>query len=158
VPNAPESTAALYAGYFHEAHAAMRTVVNSLSPALLDWKPGEETNSICALIAHALDAGRFLTAIVAGVVLPRDGEAAFRVSGLDAERLVAMIDATERKVDGFLGSLTQDRLDTPIERPARTASGAFWLLHAAVDGRERIGQATLTRQLAEQATGPVQAT
>jgi hypothetical protein len=158
VSTAPEATAALYAGYFHEAHAAMRTVVSGLSPALLDWKPGEETNSIAALIAHTLDSERALTAIVAGVTLPRDREAAFRVSGLDAEKLMAMIDATEREVDGFLGGLTQDRLDATIERPMRTASGAFWLLHAAVHSREHIGQATLTRQLAEQATTRRQAT
>jgi hypothetical protein len=99
VPTAAEATAALYAAYFHETHTAMRTVVNGLSPALLDWKPGEETNSIAALIAHTLDSERALTAIVAGVTLPRDREAAFRVNGLDAEKLVAMIEATEREVD-----------------------------------------------------------
>ena len=142
---------------FHDAHAAMRTVVNGLSPALLDWKPGEETNSISALIAHTLDSERALTAIVAGIALPRDREAAFRVSDVGADRLVAMIDATEREVDGFLGRLTQDRLDAPIERPMRTASGAAWLLHAAVHRREHIGQATLTRQLAEQAVARGQA-
>jgi uncharacterized damage-inducible protein DinB len=158
VSTAAEATAALYAGYFHEAHAAMRTVVSGLSPELLDWKPGEETNSIAALIAHTLDAERALTAIVAGVTLPRDREAAFRVGRLGAGRLVAMIDVADREVDGFLGGLTQDRLDASIERPARTASGAFWLLHAAVHSREHIGQATLTRQLAEQATAPGQAT
>jgi uncharacterized damage-inducible protein DinB len=158
VPTAAEATAALYAGYFHETHAAMRSVVNGLTPALLDWRPGEETNSIAALVAHTLDAERALTAVVAGVVLPRDREAAFRVSGLGAERLVALIDATEHEVDGFLGRLTQDRLDASIERPARTASGAFWLLHAAVHSREHLGQATLTRQLAEQAAPPRQAT
>ena len=158
MPTAAEATAALYAAYFHEAHAAMRTVVSGLSPALLDWKPGEETNSIAALIAHTLDSERALTAIVAGVTLPRDRDSAFRVSGLDAEKLVAMIDATEREVDDFLGGLTQDRLDATIERPMRTASGASWLLHAAVHSREHIGQATLTRQLAEQATGSRQAT
>ena len=155
---AAEATGALYAGYFHEAHAAMRTVVSGLSPALLDWKPGEETNSIAALIAHSLDSERALTAIVAGIALPRDREAAFRVSDLDAGRLVTMIDAAEREVDGFLGGLTQDRLDAPIERPMRTATGAAWLLHAAVHSREHIGQATLTRQLAEQAVARGQAT
>ncbi len=155
---AAEATGALYAGYFHDAHAAMRTVVSGLSPALLDWRPGDETNSIAALIAHTLDSERSLTSNVAGVTLPRDREAAFRVSDLDADRLVAMIDAAEREVDGFLGGLTQERLDASIERPLRTATGASWLLHAAVHTREHIGQATLTRQLAEQAAARGQAT
>ena len=158
MPTAAEATAALYAGYFHEAHAAMRTVVSGLSPALLDWKPGEDTNSIAALIAHTLDSERALTAMEAGVTLPRDREAAFRVSALDAEKLVAMIDATERDVDRFLAGLTQAHLDATIERGVRTGSGASWLLHVAVHSREHIGQATLTRQLAEQATARRQAT
>jgi len=144
-------TTAMYAGFFHEAHVAMRDVVGGLSPALLDWRPGPDTNSIAALVAHALDSERNLTAIVAGVPLTRDRDAAFRVVGLAAEDLVAMIDAAERDVDGFLLLVTDDRLDAPIERPMRTASGAAWLVRAAVHSREHLGQATLTRQLAEQA-------
>jgi uncharacterized damage-inducible protein DinB len=145
---------ALYGDSFHEAHAALRTVVEGLSPALLDWKPGEETNSIAALVVHTLEAERALTGSVAGVTRPRDREAAFRVSGLDAGELVAMIDATERELDGNLADLTQERLDALIERPGRTASGAFWLLRAAVHSREHVGQASLTRQLAERAAAP----
>ncbi|MGO9180051.1 MAG: DinB family protein [Candidatus Limnocylindrales bacterium] len=98
----PAATAALHAGYFHEAHPAVREVVGGLTPALFDWRLGQEMNSIAALIAHTLDSERGLVAIVAGFMLPRDRDAALRVAALIADDVVTMIDAAERDVDGFL--------------------------------------------------------
>ena len=150
-PTTPTEVASL----LHEGHAVMRGIVAALPASTLDWKPGEATNSIAALVTHALDAERHLTALVAGLSLPRDREAAFRVAGLRGEDLVAQIDATERDVDGHLELATPDRLATTIQRPNRTATGAGLLIHALAHSREHIGQACLTRQLAEQAGGDV---
>ena len=83
----------------HLGHAAMRDLVAGLPVSVLDWKPGHETNSIAALVVHALDAERHLTGLVAGLALPRDREAAFRIEGLTSDELVAQIDAAERDVD-----------------------------------------------------------
>ena len=132
-------------------HAAMRDLVAALPASALDWKPGQETNSIAALVVHALDAERHLTGVVADLALPRDREAAFRVEGLTGDELVTQIDAAERDVDGHLALVTSDRLAATIERPGRTATGAGWLVFVAAHSREHIGQASLTRQLAEQA-------
>ena len=148
---AAAATSALYSSYFHEAHAAMREAVAGAGSSVLDWKPGDGTNSVAVLVAHALEAERAITSNVAGLALPRDRDAMFRVAGLGADELVAMIDATERDVDGFLASLTDDHLAAAIDRRGRTETGARWLLHVAAHTREHIGQATLTRQLAEQA-------
>jgi hypothetical protein len=138
------------AAFLHEGHADMRTVVAGLPVSTLDWKPGEETNSIAALVVHALDAERHLSAAVANLSLARDREAAFRAAGLGSDELMALIDATERDVDAHLGLITPDRLEATIVRPNRTESGARWLIRAAAHSREHVGQATLTRQLAEQ--------
>ncbi len=138
------------AAFLHEGHAAMRAVVADLPVSTLDWKPGGETNSIAALVVHALDAERHLTAAVADLAPSRDREAAFRVTGLTGDGLLALIDATERDVDVHFGLITPDRLRATIVRPNRTESGARWLIRAAAHSREHIGQATLTRQLAEQ--------
>jgi len=137
----------------HLGHAAMRDLVAALPVSALDWKPGQETNSIAALVVHALDAERHLTGVVADLALPRDREAAFRVEGLTGDELVTQIDAAERDVDGHLALVTGDRLAATIERPSRTATatGAGWLVFVAAHSREHIGQASLTRQLAEQA-------
>jgi uncharacterized damage-inducible protein DinB len=145
------ATSALYSSYFHEAHAAMREVVGGTGSSVLDWRPGNDTNSIAVLVAHALEAERAIMSNVAGLTLPRDRDAMFRVAGLGADELVAMIDATERDVDGLLAALTDDHLAAAIDRRGRTETGARWLLHVAAHTREHIGQAALTRQLAEQA-------
>jgi hypothetical protein len=135
----------------HLGHVAMRDLVASLPVSVLDWKPGHETNSIAALVVHALDAERHLTGVVAGLALPRDREAAFRIEGLTSGELAKQIDAAERDVDGHLALVMDDRLAATIERPNRTATGAGWLVFVAAHSREHIGQASLTRQLAEQA-------
>ena len=148
---AAAATSAVYSSYFHEAHVAMREVVGGAGSSVLDWRPGDDTNSIAVLVAHALEAERAITSNIAGLTLPRDRDAMFRVAGLGTDELVAMIDATERDVDGFLAALTDDRLAAAIDRRGRTETGARWLVHVAAHTREHIGQATLTRQLAEQA-------
>ncbi len=148
---AAAATSALYSSYFREAHAAMRAVVGGAGVPVLDWRPGDDTNSVAVLVAHAIDAERAITSEVVGLTLPRDREATFRVAGLGPDELVAMIDAVERDVEGFLAALTDDRLAAVIDRRGRAETGARWLLHVASHSREHIGQATLTRQLAEEA-------
>jgi len=135
----------------HLGHAAMRDVVAGLPASVLDWKPGHETNSIAALIVHALDAERHWTGVVAELALPRDREAAFRSEGMTGDELVTQIDAAERDVDAHLALVTDDRLAATIEGPTRFATGAGRLVFVAAHSREHIGQASLTRQLAEQA-------
>ena len=148
----PDSNLTAYvSSVLHLGHAAMRDLVAALPVSALDWKPGQETNSIATLVVHALDAERHLTGVVADLALPRDREAAFRVEGLTGDELVTQIDAAERDVDGHLALVTGDRLAATIERPSRTATGAGWLVFVAAHSREHIGQASLTRQLAEQA-------
>ena len=49
------------AACLHEGHAAMRAVVAGLPVSTLDWKPGEATNSIAALVVGAGSAGARIT-------------------------------------------------------------------------------------------------
>jgi uncharacterized damage-inducible protein DinB len=130
---------------------AMRDVVSGLDAEALNWKPldGQETNSIAALFAHALDAERFLIASSVDVTLDRDREAQFRVEVTSAYELVALIDRTEAEVNGWIDSLTSEYLAAEIARPNRTRTGAWWLLHAIEHSNEHVGQALLTRQLYE---------
>ncbi len=136
--------------HLREGHAAMREIVAGLTPAALDWRPGPDTNSIAAIFAHAVDAERHLTAAVAGLHLPRDREAAFRVTGLRAADLEAQVEAVERDIRDHLSRITDEHLAAAVTRGERTRSGAWWLLQAAGHSREHVGQAALTRQLYEQ--------
>lgn len=135
--------------HLRENHAAMREVLAGLTPEALDWRPGPETNSIAAIFSHAIDAERHLTAAVAGLTLPRDREAAFRVRGMTADELSAQIDAVERDVHDHLGRITEEHLSNSLTRGERTRSGVWWLLQVAGHSREHLGQAALTRQLVE---------
>lgn len=130
---------------------AMRGVVSGLDGAALNWKPlaGQETNSIAAMLAHALDAERYLIASSVDVTLDRDREAQFRVEVESAADLLALIDRTEAEVNGWIDSLTAAQLAADVARPNRTHPGAWWLLHAIEHSNEHVGQALLTRQLYE---------
>jgi len=130
---------------------AMRDVVTGLDGAALNWKPldGQETNSIAAMLSHALDAERYLVASSVDVTLDRDREAQFRVEVESAADLLALIDRTEAEVNGWIDSLTAGQLAAEVARPNRTHTGAWWLLHAIEHSNEHVGQALLTRQLFE---------
>jgi hypothetical protein len=144
---------AAVAAHFRNAHALMREVVTGLSPEALDSRLGPDTNSVAVLVMHSLDAERHITADVAGLSLDRDREAAFRVAGMGVDDLLAAIAGVERDVDTHLAGIAEPRLAESIARGQRTATGAWWLLHALAHSREHLGQAALTRQLAEQQTG-----
>jgi uncharacterized damage-inducible protein DinB len=130
---------------------AMREVVSGLPAEALNWKPlgGQDTNSIAALLSHALDAERYLIASSVDITLERDREAQFRVEVESAGELLALIDRVEGEVNGWIDSLTETHLAAEVARPNRTHTGAWWLLHAIEHSNEHVGQALLTRQLWE---------
>lgn len=134
-------------------HAGWRDIVTGLSTDALNWKPGDETNSIAVLISHALDAERFLLATSVDAEIDRDREAKFRVEASSADELLALIDQTERDGNGYLEMLTTDHLGQEIARTTRSHTGSWWLLHAIEHSCEHLGQASLTRQLWEQQQG-----
>ena len=133
----------------HETHAAMREAVGGLDAEALDWRPAAETNSLAALVAHALEAERFLVASAADVAVERDRDAQFRVQVSGPDVLLALIDRRETEIDGYLDLVGAEQLGREIVRSGRGRSGAWWLLHAVDHGREHLGQAMLTRQLWE---------
>ncbi len=63
---------------FYDQHKRWREVVTGLDAEALNWKPGEDTNSLAALVAHTCDAERFLMATALGITIDRDREAKFR--------------------------------------------------------------------------------
>lgn len=134
-------------------HSGWREIVTGLSPEALNWKPGDETNSIAVLISHALDAERFLLATSVDAEIDRDREAKFRVEASSADELLALIDQTERDGNGYLEMLTTDHLGQEIARTTRSHTGSWWLLHAVEHSCEHLGQASLTKQLWEQQQG-----
>jgi hypothetical protein len=135
---------------FHTQHEEWKKLISGLSAEALNWKPGEETNSIAALVAHSCEAERFLIAVANGIVPDRDREGQFQVSVSGPDELTRIIAETEPIVDGYIDSLTGDLLASEHALPGRVHSGAWWSLRAIEHSREHLGQALLTRQMYEQ--------
>jgi uncharacterized damage-inducible protein DinB len=132
-----------------------REAVAGLDADALNWKPGAETNSISALVAHAMDASRYHLANALGITLDRNREEKFDHTAASADDLLALIDATETDMRDYISRLTEEVLPIEHTRPSsitgtRTHNGAYYLFHALQHNREHIGQAALTRQLYEQ--------
>jgi uncharacterized damage-inducible protein DinB len=132
-----------------------RDAICGLDADALNWKPGEETNSIAAMLAHAMDATRYHLATTVGLTLDRNREEKFEHEAASADDLLALIDATEQDMRQYIGQITSDVLTVEQTRPSsitgsRTHNGAYYLIHALQHNREHIGQASLTRQLWEQ--------
>ncbi len=135
---------------FHDHWDSWREIVDGLETSALNWKPGDETNSIAVLVAHSCDASRFLMATAAGIELDRDREAKFETVTTGAAELSGLINATAAEIDEYIDQIDNSSLIAEHARPGRTHTGAWWLLHAIDHNREHIGQAYLTRQLYEQ--------
>ncbi len=137
-----------------EQHDVLRELVRGLTPIVLNWSPGPEMNSIAVLVGHLLDAERYLVAAALGETIERDRERWFRYEAPSDTALLDLIDQVERETLGRLARLTAETLvqefSPPNDRLGRSFTGLRWLLHAIQHNREHIGQALLTRQLAEQ--------
>lgn len=141
---------------FADQKATMREVVGGLGAEALNWTPaaGDETNSIAQMLSHALEAERFLVASAVGVEVERHRaaqvrEEQFEVAVASADDLLADIERTETLVNEWLDQLTAERLAADLPRRGVPHTGAWWVLHALEHSREHVGQALLTRQLAE---------
>ncbi len=135
---------------FYDQHKRWREVVTGLDAEALNWKPGEDTNSLAALVAHTCDAERFLMATALGITIDRDREAKFRTVVAEADELLKLIDETEAETDDYIERLTEDLLVSEHSLPGRTHTGIWWALHGLEHSTEHIGQALLTRQMYEQ--------
>ncbi len=137
---------------FHDQHKRWREVVTGLDTEALNWKPGDDTNSLAALVAHTCDAERFLMAIALGITIDRDGEAKFHTVVNETDELLKLIDETEAVTDDSIDRFTEDLLVSEHSLPGRTHTGIWWALHAIEHSTEHIGQALLTRQMYEQSS------
>ncbi len=142
------------AATLREQHQVLRELVRGLSPAVLNWSPGPGMNSLAVLVGHLLDAERYLVAAAQHDVVERDRERWFRYEAPSDRALLELLDHTEAESLARLERLTADMLvrewTPPNDRLGRRFTGMRWLLHLIGHNREHIGQALLTRQLAEQ--------
>ena len=137
---------------FHELHIDLIKTVEGLPPAVLDWAPGREMNSINALVVHLTGAERYLIGVVLDEPPERDRDAEFKAHGLSGEQLKEMLTGADDYILQGLKRFSAQNLESvhisPRSQKKVTASWA--ILHALEHTAIHAGHAQLTRQLWEQ--------
>ena len=135
---------------FHDLHADVLKNLGPLPAEALDWKPGDETNSVSVLIVHFTGAERFL---VGDVIMQdpsnRNRDAEFLVKAVSKEDLILRLKATEDYIRATLEGLRLPDLEATRLHPRHgTQVSVSWaLLHALEHTATHVGHIDLTVQL-----------
>lgn len=133
-----------------EVHDDLRRIMRDLSAEALNWRPGEEMNSIYVLVTHLLGAEHYWLAAAVARPISRDREAEFRAHGDDAEALLRLLDEADARARELLAYLTPETLAATFTGRGEPHSGAWCLIHTLEHSGQHRGQTALTRQLWEQ--------
>lgn len=142
-----------YLSLLQNCHNDIHKALDGLTPAALDWSPGQDMNSISVLIIHLTGAERYwIGDVAAGEPSDRDREAEFKVKNLGTDALKKRLDATLNHANTALEKLTLSDLEASRVSPrdGREFTVGWALLHALEHSTLHLGQIQLTRQLWEQ--------
>lgn len=118
-----------------------------LDPDALNWRPLPEANSIAGLVAHLLEASRFLLELGRGQTIPRDREAQFGQVAPDVATLLTRVDAGWEPLLAAARAYSAGDLSATRQFRDRQVTGAWCLVHACAHATEHWGQIQLTRDL-----------
>ena len=136
-------------------HDSIKSAVEGLPGAALDWTPGPDINSLTILVVHLTGAERYWIGDVAGETPSgRDRDAEFRSHGLHADALTRRLDETLASCRDFLAGLTVEDLSATRASPrdGRTFTVAWALAHALEHTGLHLGHMQIIRQLWAQRT------
>ncbi len=138
---------------FHELHVAILNGLDALPSEALDWKPGDEMNSVTVIIVHLTGAERFL---IGDVVMQdpsnRNRDAEFLVKGVRKQDLVRRLNDTEAYLRSSFEGLRLPDLEAMRLHPRNgTQVSVSWaLLHALEHTGTHLGHIELTVQMWQQ--------
>ena len=141
------------ANRFNELHAAILIGLNALPDEALDWKPGDEMNSVSVIIVHLTGAERFL---IGDVIMQdpsnRNRDAEFLVKGVSKQDLIRRINDTEAYLRSSFEELRLTDLEATRLHPRHgTQVSVSWaLLHALEHTGTHLGHIELTAQIWKQ--------
>lgn len=137
----------------------LRSAIQDVPEAALDWKPLPEANSLAVLVVHSLSATRFFLRAGSGHVGSladyRSGAraAAFRTAGVGKPELLEMIAAFSDEAESILANGTGEHLVMRVELiaqdnlPVPVRNGAGTLFAAIAHLREHVGHVQLMHDL-----------
>ncbi|MBK8136512.1 MAG: DinB family protein [Chloroflexi bacterium] len=146
--------------FFEDYLQALQTLSRDFQAAIaglpveaLDWVPGTEMNSLCALVVHTTAAARFWIGDVAlGEDSRRDRDAEFKARGMSAVDLAARFAALEDYARAALPRITLADLSAqrPVPNRSMTTTAGWAILHALEHTSLHLGHAQIMRQLWDQ--------
>lgn len=141
-----------------ESLPSLRGAIAGASPEALNWRPGEDMNTIAVIVTHAMHSTRmWLSAAVDAPKPDRDRPKEFLATAANADELLSFFDTIAADVRGLLdtdapfeaGAVRHD-YHRMVDDPLEDVTAAWALLHALEHLQEHVAHAQLTRQLWEQ--------
>jgi hypothetical protein len=131
---------------FRPIHTKIREAIDGIEPAALNWRPGEETNAIGALIQHIAATERGNVARI--METPGPAFAWDENRAYDRTELLKMLDEADAFLDEASATVPADSLTKTVVHPHRGPSTALVLLLQTYGHvYEHYGHLELTRQL-----------
>lgn len=142
-----------------ESLAFLRSAIDDLPQAALEWRPLPTANSLSVLVAHSISATRFFlragSGYVGSITEYRGGEraAAFTTAGVSKDDLLDLIDRFVDEAKAILGEGTEEHIAGDVEMPTTdnlpvpTRNGAGTLMAAVGHLREHVGHVQLMHDL-----------
>ena len=140
-----------YLELMNDVVTGFEQTISGLPSAGLNWKPGDDTNSIAVLTVHTAGATKFLIGdIVLGEPIPRDRDKEFAAQGLAEADLKKHLSDLSAYLNETVPRMTLEMLAEKRQIRATERTAGWALLHALDHAREHLGHVQLTRQLWEQ--------
>ena len=136
-----------------EIHDEVRKVISGITPEAMNWKPGEDMNSIAVLVVHLVGAERYwLGDVVLRDPSGRDREAEFAAQGLSEGELIKKLGEAEAYACKVLESLSVEVLDAKriSPRSGKEVTVGWALCHALKHTALHVGHIQITNQLLKQ--------
>lgn len=133
-------------------HDQIKPIVRDLDQSQLDWKPTPSANSIAQLVTHiAYSQRHWIGEVVGGEPVSGEREAAFAVSGLNAEALCDLLDDTLARSERAMERVVPTSLDRPFtDGPGGPVTVMGPLAHALEHTAIHTGHIELMRDLLRQ--------
>jgi uncharacterized damage-inducible protein DinB len=139
-----------YLDLFAQLHANCKDLISVLPQQSLDWKPGEDMNSMCVLVTHLTGAERYWIGDVAmGEPSGRIRDDEFLAKEMSAEELIKKLDDSLAYIQAAFERLMVDDLSKTRVSPrdGREFSIGWAISHALEHTALHVGHIQITRQL-----------
>ncbi len=136
---------------FEQVHDEIRTEIEGLDEAGLNWSPGPGANSIATLVTHLVGSEAETLRTVAGIVAVRHRDAEFVGATRTVEEIRGELDGADELVASLRAEIDDQRLRAMVALPTlpgdERRSGLTWLVGNYGHAREHVGHMQLTKQL-----------